>query len=342
MMIVEACAMKRFSRRSSGVAVRRRGFTLLEFFVALVVFGIALTGLLPLAAILSRDLQPAREPGEDAEGRPKPKTKKGSTPARDWSTEDYAGKDLDDTRLRTSPWYVTAYDDPWVRKLGASARITSGTLSVTTPLPLGALVRTQDDDNINTDADSDGLQDYEESGTAWDYNASAATAHGLDQHRTSALPAGSAGGYASWKFKVATTGWYSVQATWAAASDQATDVQFTVYKDSVLQTTKVVSQSASPVGVTDSSSRVWASLTSGLTSSSGMLQVNKDQTVEVRLSNVRAASPDATKYVIADAVRLVQNVVVVQSIDRALSGKNQNSNNADVTAKVSVTVGVSQ
>jgi prepilin-type N-terminal cleavage/methylation domain-containing protein len=330
MMIAEGCAMERFSRRSSSIAVRRRGFTLLEFFVALVVFGIALTGLLPLAAILSRDLQPRR----DAEG----KTQKGNTPARDWNTDDCPSEG----QRRTSPWYITAYDDPWVRKLGASARITSGTLSTTTPLPLGAQVRTQDDDNAVIDADGDSLEDYLESGTAWDYNASAATAYGLDQHRTLALPAGSAGGYVSWKFKVATAGWYCVQATWVAVSDQATDVQYTVYKDSVLQATKVVDQSASPAGVTDSSGRVWASLTSALTTSSGMFQVNKDQTVEVRLSNVRAASLDASKYVVADAVRLVQNAVVIQSIDRALSGKNQNSTNADVTAKVSVTVGVSQ
>ena len=47
-------------------------------------------------------------------------------------------------------------------------------------------------------------------------------------------------------------------------------------------------------------------------------------------------------YVIADAVRIVQNEVKIESIERSLVGTNGNSVGADVTAHVSVTLNVAQ
>ncbi len=105
------------SGRQFGAPRRRttRGFTFLEFTVALVVLGIALAGLFPLLAITSRGLQPIKNDSACAHG----------TPARDWgknSTDDASINPLQQNQRHC--WYVTPYnyDDPWLRKLGASAR----------------------------------------------------------------------------------------------------------------------------------------------------------------------------------------------------------------------------
>lgn len=316
----------------SRVAAAPRGFTLIELIVAMAVFGIALTGLVPLIAMMSRDLQPVVG-------------QKGQSPARDWNTDDCTI-----TNHRRSTWYLTPYDgtvDPWVRKLGVSARITSSAVPSYTRysnVPLQSSVVLQDDDNGTFDADGDGLEDYaEEPTTPWEYNNStAASAIGADQHRKPAVPAGgTATGDAVWRFKIVVAGYYSIQATWIADSNNATDVRYS-YKINGGATVLCppVNQSANPVGVACASDgHIWTSLTGSVP-----ILFAKDAVVEVHLSDVRVTSPDTGKYVVADAVRIVQNTVRIKSVERSLNGTRRISddNPADVMAQVTVTVNLSQ
>jgi len=316
--------MKQTQHHASRIMPIRYGFTFLEFTVALVVFAIAMSGLVPLLSILSRDLQPWKTSAASVY--------KCTSPARDGNTN---GTGL---AYERHTWYLTADDDPWVRKLGAGARVTSSA-APSTPVPLESPVRSQDDDNGVIDADGDGLEDYAgEPGAGWEYNSGATSAVGGDQHRKVALPKGSPStGVAVWNLKVTAAGWYSIQATWVDAADQATDAQFTVLKTSSPTSTlgtAIVNQSVAPAGVSDSSGRPWAPLTP-------VVQLAANDTVQVQLSDVRATSTaPETKYVVADAVRIVQNAVEIKSIERSLSGVNNNSSGADVTAKVSVMVNI--
>lgn len=318
-MGIDGFAMKQHPNHALHIAAVHHGFTLLELTVALVVFSVALTGLMPLIAILSRDLQP-------------PVGQKGKSPARDWNKSD-----CDVTNHRPTTWYLTAYDDPWVRKLGSAAKVSADSPASSTPVPLQPPVTIQDDDGTTGDADGDGNEDYsEEEGTPWTYDdTTSPLAYGSDQHRKTAQPAGSTStGAAVWKFTIHTAGYYSIQATWTAAADQVNDAQYTVKKNFVLQPTITVNQSAAPVGVVDSNNRSWQSLTSSL------MQLAANDVVEVQLSDVRASSTETGKYVVADAVRIVQNKVRLDSMERSLSGTNTNSNNADATAIVTVTVNI--
>jgi prepilin-type N-terminal cleavage/methylation domain-containing protein len=317
--------MKQRRNHPSRVAATRSGYTLLEFIVAMVVFGVALTGLMPLVAILSRDLQP--QMGQ-----------RGTTPARDWNTDT-----CQQSQHTRTTWYLTPYDDSWVRRLGVSARVTAGSVSSASQSPVQSPVLFLDDYDPSGSPvtnSSDGTGTYASAG--WEYNGSAASAFAGDQHRKAALPAGSSStGEAVWTFKILTPGYYSIQTTWTAGSDRVNDAQYRVYKNGVLQMTTTVDQTAAPVGVT-SNGCSWASLTTSLASSLGLIQLAANDVIEVHLSDVRATSPAPGFYVVADAARIVQNAVTLTSIERSLSGANKNSNNADVTAKVSVTVSIPQ
>jgi hypothetical protein len=184
-------------------------------------------------------------------------------------------------------------------------------------------------------------------GTAWIPTAATAAVNG-NQHRKQAIPAaGSSTGGASWLIPlnpvyVAGSGSYSIQATWGRADDQIGDAQFS-YRINGGAWTKAqpVDQTKAPAGVTDSRSppHSWCTLTSA------PIVLNPGDTVEVLLSDVRATSTSTSPvaYVAADAVRIVcSNDVAITSIERSLKGQNNNSNHADVTAKVSVTVNLPQ
>ena len=287
----------------------------MEFTVAMVVLGVALAGLFPLASIMSRDLQPLRntEP---------------SSPARDWNKDDAS------LSFHRHTWYLTPYDSPWMRKLGAGARLTSASVSSTTPFPLQSAVLVQDDDGtVGLDADSDGLEDFE---SGWTYDNAAPLAHDGDQHRKEALPTGATStGSATWKITIVAAGRYSIQATWVGATDQATDAKYTVYQNNSSPRYKVVNQSAEPVGVT-SNNRNWAALTPI------PISLAKGDVIKVQLSDVRATSEETGKYVVADAVRIVQNKVTVNSVERSSPNVNANGHSADVSAEVSVEVNLPQ
>lgn len=319
--------MKHHSNHKSCIAATPRGFTLLELIVAMAVFGITLTGLVPLIAVLSRDLQPVVG-------------QKGRSPARDWNDENCKYVDH-----RRSTWYLTANDsdNPWVRKLGASARITSSAVTSYTPfgtVPLQSPVLfldNYDPSGGSVSNDTDGVGTY--TCTGWTYDGSATAAFHGDQHRKDALAAGGTStGDAAWSFTISVAGSYSIQATWKEnATDQINDAQFTYKINSGTPVAVTVNQTLAPVGGT-ASGVAWAPLTSGL------IPLAKGDVVEVRLSDVRATSAESGKYVVADAVRIVQNTVKIKSVERSLNGTRQISatNPADATAKVSVTVNVFQ
>ena len=325
MILVDRIAMTKTQRQALCIMPLRRGFTFLEFTVAMVVLGVALSGLFPLLAILSRDLQPL--PGGQTS----------SSPARDGNGT------AADLAYQQHTWYLTPYDDPWVRKLGASARVASPSVASATPIPLEPAVLVQDDDDGAIDADHDGLEDYSgDPDTGWIYDSGAASAYGGDQHRKLALPAGSTStGGAVWQLKITTAGWYSIQATWAAAADQVTDAQYTIYKNDVLLQPGPlpVNQQSAPAGMT-SSGGAWASLTSA------MVHLAQGDVIKVCLSDVRATSAEGDQYVVADAVRIVQNEVKIESVERSYTRTNGDGSTTtdvtDVTAKVTVTVNLPQ
>jgi hypothetical protein len=70
-------------------------------------------------------------------------------------------------------------------------------------------------------------------------------------------------------------------------------------------------------------------------------QLTKNDVVTVTLGVPRNVTTPGL-YVIADAVRIVQNEVKIESLERSLVGANGNSVGADVTAHVSVTVNLAQ
>ena len=322
----------------------RAAFTLLELVISLLVFGIALSGLIPLVTVLSRDLQPIKHIASDGVV-----TYQSGSPARDGNTSG-AGIDPPPAYVQ-HVWYVTAYDDPWVRKLGASARLTPVTAggsppsiftSATSPTPSQPYVLVADDDNDALD------EPYADSG-GWAYDGTSATeALGGDMHRQQAkradMPPASAH-HAKWTLIVQNDGWYSIQATWPASSDQIDDAKYTVWKKTGTQDYEQVTgvnpsmnQTIPPDDVVDADERPWEDLTET------PVRLAKDDVIQVLLSDIRAASTENGKYVVSDAVRLIEvrNKVRITSIERSPTGANQNSENQDVTVHAAVTVNLPQ
>jgi prepilin-type N-terminal cleavage/methylation domain-containing protein len=177
----------------------RRGFTLLEFIVALLLFGVAMSGLFPLVVMYSRVLQ-------SLEQRPNPSCRH--------------------TDERILKWYVVPSSDRWARKLGASASIKSEdpgpkpTPPVPTPSGLVA-------------DDGDASSGYADVGGDW----AAESGGNLGDRRRHAYVAGSPPGSeekATWTFTNVPPGWYQVQGTWAGGG--AADACYALYDGASLAT----------------------------------------------------------------------------------------------------------
>ena len=97
MSIDDGIAMNQTQCHAPRIMLVRRGFTFLEFTVALVVLGVVLSGLFPLLAITSRELQPITIKQSDGTF-----TFDCRTPARDWGT-----KRVRILRTRISPTNAT-------------------------------------------------------------------------------------------------------------------------------------------------------------------------------------------------------------------------------------------
>ncbi len=315
-----------------------RAFTLIELAFAMVVFSLTLSGLFPLLIYLSRDLQPVKKVAADGTV-----TYRSKTPARDGNI---TGVDITPApNYIQHVWYITPSNDPWVRKLEAGAQLYPAATtdsaptqftSAASPIPIVATSLQQDDD---FDADNG----FVDTGTvAWTYNPTGVTgALGDDSHRHEALAYGSTPtAVATWTFTIPVAGWYSVQATWPAAADQVDDAVFVVSLNGVTlmppNVVASVNQTAAPNDLTDENSQPWKQL------NTSPLQLAKDDIVLVQLTDVRGSSTELAKFVVADGVRIVQNEVKIVSIERSPSGANSNSNNADVTARVAVTVNFHQ
>jgi prepilin-type N-terminal cleavage/methylation domain-containing protein len=304
----------------------RRGYTMLEVTVAMTVLGIALSGLFPLLAILSRNLQPARKIAADGTA-----SYDCRTPARDGNT--------DGTGVSPPPvylqhvWYLTAAGDAnttpdpnvtaWVRKLGASA--TAGTVSFSA----GAAACQVGQPIIGPIHPGD--PGYSEM-PLWTSGTLSTSPAG---HYQAVQPTGGSVYSANWTFNVPVTGWYYIEASWPANPSPPITLTTVNYQISGSTTTYACDQTVPDTGIADGQG-TWHNVTpQPINISSGAATV----TLSVPCDGQRSSCS-----VIASGVRLVRNDVRVIRIDRSLSDMNKNSStpSADVTAHVSVTVNIPQ
>jgi prepilin-type N-terminal cleavage/methylation domain-containing protein len=297
---------KRLFNQPARIARACSGYTLIELLVAMTVFGVALSGLMPLVAILSRDLQP--QIGQ-----------KGTSPARDWN--DWSvGECPADNHQRTT-WHLTPYGDPWMRKLGASAQLdASGTVTSSTPLPVQSPVLVQDDSDAAFT--SNGMTPVSPGG----YNGGYQKIEAATNQELAAV--------ATWTFTVAADGWYSIQATWPTD----TGLSLTYARYQVVAPAQTIDPPNLDQGNPGSDFNDASSSASGphwwpITS----VYLHRSDTVTVTLNVPTAASSNL--FVIADALAIVQNAANIESLERSF-GRNDASGNPqpDVTAKASITV----
>jgi prepilin-type N-terminal cleavage/methylation domain-containing protein len=323
-MDIEQFAMKQTRRRISRRLPLRRGFTFLEFMVAMVVLGVALSGLFPLLAITSRQLQPVKNPTFDCR-----------TPARDWGTDGYDDPQTNPPlRNQRHVWRLTPYDDPWLRKLGTSAQVTSGSVASSTPVPIQSSIVFLDDYEPNgtqVNNTTDGSGTY--TSTGW--TAGTASGYHQDYHYHEAPTDTPSSDAAIWQLTIVADGWYSIQATWPTDTGKTlTNATYQVVAAGYNGSSAPQNNPGNGIADATANGTTWWPITAP-----AILHLAPG-TVTVRLNVPLATVPNT--FVIADAVRIVQNAVAIKSIERSLSGANQNSSNADVTAKVSVTVNIPQ
>ena len=221
----------------------------------------------------------------------------------------------------------------------SDTNVPSGFPLVGTPNPVAPLVVRQDDIDP---PDGVGFSVIGAPGS-WLNNPLQTTppAVGNNAHRHDAT----AGDVATWNLSAPADGWYAVQATWPASSDQVGDAVYTVFKNgSPLPGSPVTkNQSSAPGFAADTDPAypgiVWANVVPGGQSHAVYLQKGDSVTVQLGVNQ-----DEIGKYIVADAVRLAQNDVNVVSIDRAISQANKNNSTpqADITAHVTITVNLSE
>jgi hypothetical protein len=243
-------------------------------------------------------------------------------------------------------WYVTPFDELWARKLGASAQLTSGTLTSAAPTPVQpALLFLDDNETSGTPVhnDTDGAGTFNAPGAGW--VAGTASGYKGDYRYHSAPTVASdptLSDTAQWSLTVPVDGWYSVQATWptdtgrtlTAATFQVAAPGFSGISVPVVQNNP--GNGIAEVDVATGRTSTWWALTTPR-----VLHLHQGNTVTVTLNVPLATLPNT--FVIADAVRLIQNEVTVTSIKRSFGCKNPDGTaQPDVTAAVSVTAHIPQ
>ncbi|MEN6458372.1 MAG: prepilin-type N-terminal cleavage/methylation domain-containing protein [Thermoguttaceae bacterium] len=322
------------SPRSRRAGRPSRGFTFLELIVSLVVFSVAVAGLFPLLVILSRELQPLEKKATDGVV-----TYDCRSPARDGATTGTGLSYVQHT------WYLTPFNEPWARKLGAGVQIalTDTSFNSASPTSTALPVVTSDDDDDTTDADGDGLEDYTQVGNIdtgpWSLGATGSSIAGRDDyHYYPSLPTAKTPGYAYWYFTVTKAGWYVIEATWPTSTGLtlATDAQFGISINSGTETVVSINQQVAPGDEQDSAGTGWAKLAE---------PVYLAAATRVTVSLHARPSDDTTSYVLADGVRLVgaENTVRLDgAVLRSLSGVNNNSNNEDITVRTAISINLPQ
>jgi len=287
-----------------------RGLTLLEFIVAMVILGIALAGMYPLVAIMSRSMRPLRDKSD-------PKTLKYVSPARDW---DYDAANAAGEKRHT--WYLLPFNEPWARKLGAGARVsrdetafTAYTAASIEPASLGPVTPEH------------GAPAYVETGADWQAPSNVSHYHAVLASDSTEVC------NVVWTLTVETTGWYWIQAGWPSDTglNLATNVGYTVTPSISGQTNPIaINQSAvSPRIQEGAANYYWYNI------SNQPVKINADSgpvAVTVQL-DVPKDDAQAGKQAVAAGVRLVQNDVMVETLTRT-------PNSETAAAGVSVTVKV--
>jgi prepilin-type N-terminal cleavage/methylation domain-containing protein len=296
---------------ASHIASVRRGFTLVELIVAMVVLGIALTGMFPIITLLSRDIQPIRSTTT-------PRTYY-LTPARDWDPD--LTKEYDPLKIRHT-WYLTCYGDPWNRKLGAAARITSDSSAFSASSPLSIETSLLSADN------SGGATVYSETNTDTNLWTTGTVTSSVTERQTyryhTTLVTNAYSASAIWSLTVPTAGWYSIQATWptGALTPLATPTYVVSLISAGTSYSYSVDQADTSSYVTDSAGTKWYKI-----STSPIYLTADTLTITMNVPVIGSTS----SYVLADGVRLVHNDVTLTTLTRE-------PNSEEVTAKATVTV----
>jgi len=244
------------------------GFTLLEFEVAMVIFGIALCGVLPLATIYAhifalRELE---------QGYPEQSVM--------WFLDrNVVG--------HTNQWYLipayyvkdgSKYMDVWAQKLGTAAYLS--------PEPPTPLPQNLDNPAFNAICDDDD-ENYSEVGEGWadetaGYNGSSRAHEAVGEGEETDY-------YAEWTFTDLPLGWYQFQATWPDAIGQAEDAQYEIFDDDVSKGSVLVQE------IRGHSSVTYGGVT---------WQILGTYHIESGTAKVRLYC-SSTETVVADAVRIV-------------------------------------
>jgi prepilin-type N-terminal cleavage/methylation domain-containing protein len=209
-----------------------RGFSMLEIVVAMTLLGIALTGLFPLLATYSRQVQRLEKCSPQC-GRWR--STKDATGTITWQPFERRDSNYDYTKVPSAAanrnsypdqWHLVPADDPWMWKLGAAAslvpddptQLTSdptadGThepylrpfpYTVPTPSTLHA-----DDDDDSNDAP------YKEDETGWIPGPVTGDLGDSRRHPASGTPSWAA----TWTFTSVQPGWYEIKAIWPNPAD---------------------------------------------------------------------------------------------------------------------------
>lgn len=283
--------MKRSVRKLS-----RPGFTILEFTVALLLFGIAMSALFPLVSTYSRALELLEQRPDRVQqlSRHRYEDVDGHTYRVDHETEWYqvpASPAAPNSGEWVHKWYLVPFSDSdsqgadaWARKLGASATIKYKSPQSTTEQLPNEPTKATDVDPCGVDA---GTLGYTESGPWTDVPDSDAYNDGYHRSPSGATDVPTA----TWTLPVDPSGWYQIEATGIVLGTSPLP----------LDTYRIVDQDITPAtSLTFGPSSEWCSLTTKYLSAG---------VVTVQLTT------DASGTAIADGMRLVRCSVQVESLD---------------------------
>jgi len=298
-----------------GRRTARCGFTLLEFVVALLLFGIAMSGLFPLVVMYSRVLELLEQrPTKLSFHRTNDATYGDNNEYRitNFTTKWYKVGTAPNTTPNTEPnfgewvhkWYLVPSSDgasqasnAWARKLGASASVRFAVPTNRTEEPLAEPTK------ADITVVDDGAAAYVAGD--WVLDASGGFQGNRHRHAHSAAPPPTSDEKATWTFPQVASGWYQVQATWTPLGDQATDVSYTLYDNgtSLAATFPVASQNQQVAPTLNDGGVLWQPL---------KIAYFPSGFVSVTLSAVSATN--STAYVNADGMRLVRCSVQITSL----------------------------